>query len=84
MGGWEDCGGVRGLVKAGHMVPPGFAWLVKHSCHFVHLKVGLLAQVEKWKGLGWVGLAVVGVRVCMCECFFFFRAEVYAWMSPSL
>ncbi len=41
-----------GLVEAGHKVPPGSAWLVKHSCHFVHLEVGLLAQVEMWKGEG--------------------------------
>lgn len=48
MGGWEGGTG----VLASHMAPPGSAWLVKHSCHFVHLKVGLLTQVEKWKGAG--------------------------------
>lgn len=42
--GWDGGGG---LVQAGHTVPPGSAWLVKHSCHFVHLEVGLLAQVER-------------------------------------
>lgn len=45
----EEEGRGRGLVEAGHTVPPGSACLVKHSCHFVHLEVGLLAQVEKWK-----------------------------------
>lgn len=45
-------GGGGGSLKRGHTVPPGSAWLVKHSCHFVHLEVGLLTQVEKWKGEG--------------------------------
>lgn len=50
--------GGRG-VFASRAAPPGAAWLVKHSCHFVHLKVGLLTPVEKRKGGR--GLAVASV-----------------------
>lgn len=45
--------GLGGL--ASHMAPPGSAWLPKHSCHFVLLKVGLLTRVEEGNGAGGEG-----------------------------
>lgn len=45
-------GGTGGV---GHMAPPGSAWLPKHSCHFVLLKVGLLTGVGKGNGAGGEG-----------------------------
>lgn len=45
--------GLGGL--ASHMAPPGSAWLPKHSCHFVLLKVGLLTRVGKGNGAGGEG-----------------------------
>lgn len=57
--------------------------LVRHSCHFVHLEVGLLAQVEKkWKRGGTRGVAVEGV--CVGGWAVFFGVEVCArWMDVA-